>query len=262
MLALLLWGQGASACALDQAQRRGVVQRVFDGDTLALTDATRVRVLGVDAPETRHNDRPAQPYATQARDALARLAPPGAAVHLRLDARRTDPYGRLLAHVYVQDGRSAGAELLRAGLATTLTLPPNTWQAACLSGLEAGARRARRGIWSLPAYQPMPAARVPLHRHYRVLTGRVSARREDRHGITLVLDERIEVWLVRAVLAKLPPALRGAGPGAGLTVRGMLEVSGPRPHLVVRYPGTVELGAAARPSGRPATRPANAGVLP
>lgn len=53
----------------------GFVQKVSDGDTVTLItrDGTklRVRLYGIDAPEVRHEKKPAQPFGEEAKRALA-----------------------------------------------------------------------------------------------------------------------------------------------------------------------------------------------
>jgi len=67
-------------------------------------------------------------------------------VRLVFGVERRDVYGRLLAYVYL-GGRFVNAELVRRGLARTLTIPPNDRFAGQLKGLEIAAARAGRGLW-------------------------------------------------------------------------------------------------------------------
>src|SRR5262245_39753543 len=45
---------------------QAVVERVVDGDTLVLAGGDRVRLIGVDTPETHHPTKPAQPFGQEA----------------------------------------------------------------------------------------------------------------------------------------------------------------------------------------------------
>ena len=83
------------------------VDYVIDGDTLTLTDGTRVRLLGMDTPEK------GECGFSKAKDKLAALTK-GKSVSLT--GSSTDKYGRRLAYVDV-NGVDAGAELIKAGLA-------------------------------------------------------------------------------------------------------------------------------------------------
>jgi micrococcal nuclease len=78
------------------------------------------------------------------------LVPPGARVELQPDPGqdRLDRYGRLLAYVWLADGRLLEDEQLRAGWATTYVYrgkPVHLF--GRLSASERVARQARRGVW-------------------------------------------------------------------------------------------------------------------
>jgi micrococcal nuclease len=124
------------------------VVRAVDGDTIevATPDGTEdVRYIGVDTPESVKPGTPVQCYAKRASHFNDRLVT-GRAVRLRFDRERRDVYGRLLAYVYA-DGRFVNAELVRRGLARTLTIPPNTSHAGLFDRLASRAGRAGRGLW-------------------------------------------------------------------------------------------------------------------
>jgi micrococcal nuclease len=126
------------------------VVRVVDGDTIAVRlhgRRERVRYIGVDTPESVKPGTPVQCFAHAASAANARLVA-GREVRLVLDRERRDRYGRLLAYVYrLADGRFVNAELVRAGYAHTLTIPPNDRFASRFAALQAAARRRGRGLW-------------------------------------------------------------------------------------------------------------------
>jgi micrococcal nuclease len=125
-----------------------VVTRVVDGDTVEVQlDGVEedVRYIGVDTPETVKPGEPVQCFGPQASAFNHRLVE-GKRVRLVFGAERRDVYGRLLAYVYL-DGRFVNAELVRRGLARTLTIPPNDRFAAELKRLEIAAARAGRGLW-------------------------------------------------------------------------------------------------------------------
>ncbi|HEY6145408.1 MAG TPA: thermonuclease family protein [Solirubrobacterales bacterium] len=124
------------------------VNRVVDGDTVEVDlDGTEedVRYIGVDTPETVKPDTPVQCFGPQASAFNHRLVE-GRRVRLVFGEERRDVYGRLLAYVYL-DGRFVNAELVRRGLARTLTIPPNDRFATRLKRLEIAAARAGRGLW-------------------------------------------------------------------------------------------------------------------
>jgi micrococcal nuclease len=124
------------------------VTRVVDGDTVEVRlggTEEDVRYIGVDTPETVKPETPVQCFGPQASEFNHRLVE-GRRVQLVFGAERRDVYGRLLAYVYL-DGRFVNAELLRRGLARTLTIPPNDRYADRFKRLEIAAARAGRGLW-------------------------------------------------------------------------------------------------------------------
>jgi micrococcal nuclease len=133
------------------------VSEVVDGDTIEveLPDGSRddVRYIGIDTPETVKPGTPVECGGPEAHRANERLVG-GRRVTLRLGDERRDDYGRLLAYVYLPGaGRDGGAmfvnaELVRRGLARTLTIAPNDDFADLFERLAAEAGRTGRGLWA------------------------------------------------------------------------------------------------------------------
>ena len=130
------------------ASTQAYVSRVVDGDTVEVQIGDReedVRYIGVDTPETVKPEEPVQCFGPQASDFNHRLVEQKW-VRLVFDEERRDVYGRLLAYVYLE-GRFVNAELVRRGLARTLTIPPNDRFAGRFKRLQDAAARAGRGLW-------------------------------------------------------------------------------------------------------------------
>ncbi|MGH9165163.1 MAG: thermonuclease family protein [Acidimicrobiales bacterium] len=124
------------------------VERVVDGDTIVVSGGERVRLIGVDTPETKDPRRPVGCFGQQASDFTASLLPEGARVRLVGDAEPRDRYDRLLAYAYrLPDGLFVNAELVRQGYAQVLTIAPNVAHSAEFVDLAAEARTAGRGLW-------------------------------------------------------------------------------------------------------------------
>lgn len=124
------------------------VLRVVDGDTLIIAGERRVRLLGVDTPETKHPKLPPQPFGQEAyRFTQSRTE--GKLVTLIFDVERYDDYRRLLAFVVV-DGQLLNEELILAGLATAE--PQYPFRSDFKKRLVAAEKLAQEqglGIWSL-----------------------------------------------------------------------------------------------------------------
>ena len=77
--------------------------RVVDGDTIILSNGERVRLIGVDTPETKHPNKPVQYFGKEA-SAFTKRMVEGKEVTLEYGQQQRDKYGRLLAYVYLMDG--------------------------------------------------------------------------------------------------------------------------------------------------------------
>ena len=137
------------------------VARVGYAASFDLDDGTRVRLVGIRAPkpDTPPFRAEAEPMGDAAK-AFVEAFVAGHALKLFTDANPKDRYGRHLAHVVRDDGVWLQQALLEAGLARVYTFPDNRKRIAQLLGFEDAARRARRGIWSLPGYAVQSAETV------------------------------------------------------------------------------------------------------
>ena len=102
-----------------------VVVEWIDGDTVVLdidlgfrlTRRDAVRLFGVNTPEMRSKDPAEREKAAAAKAFVEGLAPPGTRLlaHSHKPHRQEDKFGRWLADVILQDGRSVSSALLEAG---------------------------------------------------------------------------------------------------------------------------------------------------
>jgi len=140
-------GGGPEAAGLPDGETTRVAD-VIDGDTIEVGGGRRVRLIGVDTPETKHPDKGVQCYGREASAYTARLLPRGTRVRLVADVEERDRYDRLLAYVWrVSDGLFVNAALARDGYARPLTIPPNVAHTQQLTDLAARARERGRGLW-------------------------------------------------------------------------------------------------------------------
>jgi endonuclease YncB( thermonuclease family) len=150
------------------------VARVIDGDSLILGNGARVRLLGVDAPETHFSPRgdgEDKPFALAAMR-FTEVAVKGRKVRLQFDKERIDKYGRFLAYVWYVDHPSGeelllNEELIRAGLAKALLkYSYSERMKRRFRAVEQEARGASRGIWSGArtkldvSFRPLPTCRT------------------------------------------------------------------------------------------------------
>jgi micrococcal nuclease len=127
------------------------VEYVVDGDTIDVAidgDDERVRLIGIDTPETRLPDSGVECFGPEASAFTAELLPPGTPVRLERDVVGRDDYGRLLAYVYrAGDGVFVNYEIVRQGFAQPLTIPPNVAHADLFVEAARAAEAADAGLW-------------------------------------------------------------------------------------------------------------------
>ena len=143
-----------SACATPASEPPGRAEpvrliKVTDGDTIRVLyrgREERVRLIGVDTPEVPWYGGSGECFGVEAaRYAKRRLE--GRVVRLEFGADRRDPYGRLLAYVYVDD-ELFNLTLVRLGYAAADPVSPNTRLAPLFAQAQARARAAGEGLWS------------------------------------------------------------------------------------------------------------------
>ena len=127
------------------------VVRVIDGDTAIINidgTETKVRFIGVDTPESVNPDESKNtPEGKIASDYTKSLLS-GKSVYLEYDVETTDDYGRTLAYIYMSDKETmVQKELLKAGLATTMTIQPNSKYANQFYAIQVEARENQKGFW-------------------------------------------------------------------------------------------------------------------
>ena len=166
----LLWQFGVAFCVLvvggltvsewgaptdAQGTSTAYVLRVIDGDTIEVQvegTSQRVRLMGVDTPETKHPTRPVEYYGPEAA-AFTEGHLGGATVGLSVDLTgdREDAYGRLLRYVTVE-GVDFTAALVRDGYARAVQGFRSARRAEFIA-LEDAARSRRVGVWARQSVQ-------------------------------------------------------------------------------------------------------------
>ena len=144
------------------------VESISDGDTLRVTlgeVSTRVRLLNIDTPETRHPSKPVECMGPEATAALKSMISPGDTVVLRYDRRLYDRYDRLLAGVYA-DGVLVNAEMARLGYGEPAVFDGNdrflpeveaAWEQARANGVGRFSGECGAAAEPIPEAAPAPA---------------------------------------------------------------------------------------------------------
>jgi len=136
-------------------QTSGTVFSVADGDTFTMVTSdgakTKVRVLGIDAPEMAEYGNPAECGAADAKAALQAMLPKGTAVTIVTDpvSDQADRYGRVLAYATTKTVPDVGLRQIEAGLAEAWVPSgePHNTRWAQYTAAEQTARSAHKGSW-------------------------------------------------------------------------------------------------------------------
>jgi micrococcal nuclease len=126
------------------------VREVADGDTISVDmngQTERIRMIGVDTPETHDPRKPVQCFGQAASDFTKNLIGNNP-VRLESDeqSQNRDRYNRLLRYVYIPDGRLVQEEIIREGYGFAYTSFPFT-KSGLFRQLENEARESNRGLW-------------------------------------------------------------------------------------------------------------------
>ena len=138
------------------------VVRVIDGDTMDVDipdtngRPTRVRLWGVDTPETKKPETPPQYFGEEATD-FTRRESLGKTVRLELEpnGKSRGGYGRLLAWVYLPDGRLLNSMLIEKGYGYADPRYEHHLYDNFRT-LQREARKARRGLWKDVTEKDLP----------------------------------------------------------------------------------------------------------
>jgi micrococcal nuclease len=173
---------------------RVLVLRVVDGDTIRVqrgADRVTVRLIGVDAPETHHPEKGAEPFGEEATD-FARRRLDGRWVRLEYEeGARLDKYGRTLAYVRLDDGTLFNREIIRAGWAETFRRFPFRYK----SDFQSAERRARaegRGMWATSGRAAGPVIGNRRSRVYHLPGQRDYGRIAERNRVYFSTVEEAE----------------------------------------------------------------------
>lgn len=116
-----------------------IVTYVIDGDTLELNDGSRVRLIGIDAPEKDEF------YHQESKDRLIN-AILGKKVILKKDLSDVDIYGRQLRYIFLNND-FVNLEMVKAGYADAVEYPPDIKYQRELADAKKDAVEKRIGIW-------------------------------------------------------------------------------------------------------------------
>ena len=145
-----------AACSAQQGSiepdQACVVSHVSDGDSFRCRNGWRVRLIGIDAPESQQ-----RPFGARSREGLHRMMPIGTRVRLERDVSLRDRYGRHLAYAWV-GSILINEAMVRDGWAVLYTVPPDVKYAERLRVAQNEARARRTGLWAEGGFGCLPSS--------------------------------------------------------------------------------------------------------
>ncbi|MGB9753587.1 MAG: nuclease [Roseiflexus castenholzii] len=215
---------------LPEGRDRAIVTNVTDGDTIEVSlggVTERVRLIGVDTPETSHPSRPVECFGREAA-AFTRAMLSGQTVVLEADPTQDnrDRFNRLLRFVWLPDGRLANYEIIAQGYGFEYTFRTPYRYRAEFRAAERAAREAQAGLWApetcngerVPAGSATPLARpsptplsvaTPLPPSFDGCRTEPNAARAPNAPVVIVsIDKRAEIVTLRN-LSSEPVSLDG-----------------------------------------------------
>jgi len=126
----------------------GRVVRIVDGDTLVIlyhSKNEKVRLIGIDTPETVHTKKPVQCYGPEASNFMKKMV---SGKKVKIEDSHRDRYGRLLAFVYLMDGRFINKKMIETGHAFAYTKYPFKFSKK-FKEAEKKAKQHKIGLWGV-----------------------------------------------------------------------------------------------------------------
>jgi micrococcal nuclease len=124
------------------------ITKISDGDTVQATTPEgtklKVRLYGIDAPETQKGNKPGEPFGNASKDYLASLVSQRS---VRVEILDIDRYRRMVAILWLAE-RNVNQEMIAAGMAEAYVEYLKKPYRAPFIQAEQAAKAQGRGVWS------------------------------------------------------------------------------------------------------------------
>lgn len=138
-----------------------LVVKAVDGDTIDIDvpdgkyDHTRIRLWGVDTPETKHPKIGVMYFGPEAFE-FTKKSTQGKTVRVFLDVKKSrDKYNRILAYVQLPDGKFLNEELLSEGFAYADVRFKHSYYHKYMQ-LQSAAKQSKKGLWKNVTHEQLP----------------------------------------------------------------------------------------------------------
>ncbi len=230
--------QNAQVLQIDAGYSYYVVKKVFDGDTVLLSNGKKVRFLGVNTPEVEGRNKSVQAGGEEARQWLIQKLK-NKKVRLEPDVEKKDKYNRLLAHLFTEEKEHINLELVKNGLASVNIHPPNLKYTDELLLAQKEAERDKKGIWSYKEYATKSAEQIKKGRYkgWQRVTGEIKNIRHTRKYSYLNITDVFSLKIAKKSLVLFPEL--DSYLGKKIEVRGWINKHKASYSMFIRHPGAI-----------------------
>lgn len=232
--------QGAEVLQLNPGYSYYQIKKVYDGDTVLLSNGKKIRLLGINTPEIEGRYKLAQPGGEEAKHWLL-MKLNRTKVRLEMDVEKQDKYGRLLAHIFTEDKQHINLELVKNGLATVNIHPPNLKYTDDLLQAQQLAEQSLVGIWKYKEYQPKNVSEIKQsgYRGWHRIIGLIKNIHHTRKYSYLNLTDTFALKIEKKLLNLFPDL--NSYIGKKLEVRGWVNRNKNHYSLLVRHPSVIQV---------------------
>jgi endonuclease YncB( thermonuclease family) len=215
------------------------VSRVYDGDTIELSDGNKIRLLGINTPEVQHFNKQADAGGDEAKRWLTEKLK-NRTVRLVTDVEKTDKYGRTLAHVFTDSKEHINLELVATGLAEASIYPPNLLFVDELVKAQNQAEKNHLGIWQRPEYAPIAVDLLTDQGHtgWTRIVGKVDNIKQTKKSIYLNFTDQFSARIDRDWESLFPDL--NSLTGKTVEVRGWLNKNRGKFSMLLRHPSAIK----------------------
>ncbi len=232
--------ENATAYKLAESFSYYQVKKVYDGDTVLLSDGRKIRLLGINTPEIEHSNKLAQAGGDAARKWLTQKLL-GTKVRLEFDQEKRDKYKRYLAHIFTKQDLHINRELVRLGFASTNIFPPNLKYVPELLAAERTAELEQSGIWRYPDYQTKFTSELSKKnkKGWQRIVGKVTGIKSTRKSRYLKLTNNFDVRIKKEHLQYFENIDHLMG--RKIEVRGWVNSYKKGFSMLVKHPGAIKI---------------------
>lgn len=181
------------------------VKKVYDGDTILLSNGNKIRFLGINTPEVEGRNKSAESGGEEAKRWLKKELL-NKKVRIERDVERHDKYSRVLAHVFTEDKVHLNLELVKQGLASVNIHPPNLKYTDELIIAQQQAEQEQLGIWRYPENTPKQPSDLNRsnYKGWQRIKANIKNIMETRKYIKLVVSDFFSIKIHKQSLHLFP----------------------------------------------------------